>query len=134
MKLPIKINYPLCTGQLDQLVQGGFYVMEQKGPNSPGPGFADVADFLIELSRKWGGLHRFRVSADRDRRGVPNVFVVLEHSPAFSRGDDAGTVRVWSSWPCQSNSTFAGLLFRLCFELDEKLDKRRLVREAQTAF
>jgi hypothetical protein len=108
--------------------------MEQTGPNSRGPGFTDVADFLIELSRKWGGLHRFRISADRDRRGVPNVFVVLEHSPAFSRDGDGCAVRVWSSWPCKGNNTFSGLLFRLCFELDEKLDKRRIEREAQTAF
>jgi hypothetical protein len=102
--------------------------------NKPaGPGFADVADLLIELSRTWGGLHRFRVAADRDRRGVPCLFVVLEHTPSFSGGGDAGTVRVWSSWPCAANQTFAGMLFRLCYELNEKLDKRRIAREAQTA-
>lgn len=101
---------------------------------SRGPGFADVADFLIELSRKWGGLHRFRVAADRDRRGIPCLFVVLEHSPAFGNGDNEGTVRSWSSWPCKANSTFSGMLFRLCFELDEKLEKRRLERGTQTGF
>jgi len=103
--------------------------------NKPaGPGYADVADFLIELSRTWGGLHRFRISADRDRRGVPCLFIVLEHTPAFGGGSDAGTVRSWSAWPSSSNQTFSGLLFRLCFELNEKLDRRRIEREAQTGF
>lgn len=107
--------------------------MRESATNSAGPGFVDVADVLIELSRTWGGLHRFRVSADRDRRGVPNLFVVLEHSTAFSSGDNRGLVRVWSSWPCTQNQTFAGMLFRLCYELGEKLERRKVGREAQTA-
>lgn len=99
-----------------------------------GPGFADVADCLIELGRTWGGLHRFKVSADRDRRGLPNLFVVLEHSPAFHDHAGGSTVRVWSSFPCAANSTFAGMLFRLCYELGEKLERRKVEREVQTAF
>ncbi len=106
--------------------------MQQTGPGQHGPGFADVADFLIELSRTWGGLHRFRVAADRDRRGVPNLFVVLEHTPAYGDDDDRKAVRVWSAYPCPGNNTFAGMLFRLCFELNEKLNARRLARERQT--
>jgi hypothetical protein len=108
--------------------------MEQKQTNGAGPSFADVADFLIELSREWGGLHRFRVAADRDRRGLPCLFIVLEHSGAFSGRGDGPIVRAWSNWPCKDNQTFAGMLFRLCFELNEKLERRRIEREAQTAF
>lgn len=108
--------------------------MVQKQPIANGPGFADVADFLIELGRTWGGLHRFRVAADRDRRGLPCLFVVLEHSPAFGRDGDGPNVRAWSNWPSASNQTFAGMLFRLCFELNEKLERRKVEREAQTAF
>lgn len=108
-------------------------MLGQKGTNN-GPGFQDVADFLIELSRTWGGLHRFRVAADRDRRGLPVLFVVLEHTPAFGGADDRGTVRSWSNFPCKGNVTFAGLLYRLCFELNEKLEVRRIDREAQTSF
>lgn len=103
--------------------------------NKPaGPGFADVADCLIELSRTWGGLHRFRMAADRDRRGIPCLFVVLEHTGAFGGDTAEGTVRVWSNWPCAGNSTFAGMLFRLCYELGEKLERRKVEREAQTGF
>lgn len=103
--------------------------------NKPsGPGFADVADCLMELSRTWGGLHRFRVAADRDRRGSPNLFVVLEHTPAFGNGSNVGTVRVWSAFPCAANVTFAGMLFRLCYELGEKLERRKVERESQTSF
>lgn len=108
--------------------------MEQRQLNAPGPGFADVADFLIELGRTWGGLHRFRVAADRDKRGLPCLFVVLEHSPGVGKGGDGPTVRAWSNFPCAGNNTFAGLLFRLCYELNEKLDRRRIERERQTAF
>jgi len=102
--------------------------------NVKGPGYADVADLLIELGREWGGLFRFRVEADRDRRGVPNLFVVLERSPAFGHNASDKPTRVWSSYPCEANTTFAGLLFRLCYDLGEKLHKRKIEREAQTAF
>jgi len=102
--------------------------------NSAGPGFADVADFLIELSREWGGLFRFRVEADRDKRGIPNVFVVLERTPAFGSSGTDKPVRVWSSFPCAANATFAGMLYRLCNELDAKLTRRKVERELQTVF
>jgi len=98
------------------------------------PGYADVADYLIELSHEFGGLHSYTICADRDRRGVANLFVVLKHSAAFRRDRDDQDTRVWSSWPCPSNNTFSAMLFRLCFELDAKLTARKLEREQQTAF
>jgi len=108
--------------------------MARSGTNPNGPGYTDVADFLIELSGTWGGLHRFRVAADRDRRGVPCLFVVLEHSPVNGKDCNDKACRAWSQWPCASNSTFAAMLFRLCFELNEKLERRKVTREAQTFF
>src|SRR6266508_706314 len=119
---------------LEVSLHKGVKIVDKSQTSLQGPSFCDVSDCLIELCRTWGGLHRFRVAADRDRRGVPNLFVVLEHSPAFGRGDDQGLVRVWSSWPCASNKTFAGLLFRLCYELDSKLTARRIEEEVQAAF
>jgi len=99
-----------------------------------GPGYSDVADFLIELTRTWGGSHTFTITPDRDRRGLPNLYVVLKHRPWSDSSKSGASIRAWSSWPCGGNVTFSGLLFRLCFELNEKLERRKLDREKQTAF
>jgi hypothetical protein len=97
------------------------------------PGYIDVADFLIELSREWGGLFRFTVTADRGRRGIPCLFVVLKREPSQCGTDDRQTVRTWANYPNNSNSSLAATMYRLCFEMGEKLDRRRREREAQTA-
>jgi len=99
-----------------------------------GPGYSEVADYLMELSRTWNGLHTFTVGADRDRRGIPCLFVVLKHSPNVRDSGGKGEVRTWSNWPCSANRTFASLMFRLCFELDAKLGRQKIERESQTAF
>jgi len=108
--------------------------MGKSGFNGLGPGYADVADTLISISREYGGLHEFTITADRNSRGDSCLFVVLKHRDAFSVDGERNTVRAWSRWPCAANSTFSGLLFRLCFELSEKLERRKVTREVQTGF
>jgi|ERR1043165_3800664 hypothetical protein len=107
--------------------------MQQTG-SSNGPGVSDVADFLIELSREWGGLHNVIVSADRDRKGRPRMFLVLRHRPAFAQDVSDKEVRTWTAFPCPENRTLCGAMYRLCFEINEKLHKRKIEREAQTMF
>jgi len=99
-----------------------------------GPGVSDVADFLIELSREWGGLHSIILTADRDRKGRPRLFMVLRRKPSFSGNTDGKEVRVWTAFPCPENRTLCGAMYRLCHEINEKLHKRKIEREAQTAF
>lgn len=99
-----------------------------------GPGYADVADYLVQLTREWGGRFTYTLSVDRGRRGDPNLFVVLVRKPWTGDAHDKHDTRVWSSWPCRDNVTFSGLLFRLCYELEQKLERARLEREQQTGF
>lgn len=99
-----------------------------------GPGVSDVADYLMELSREWGGLHSFVVTADRDKSGRPRMFLVLRHRPAYAGNDGDKELRTWTPFPCKDNKTLCGAMYRLCFELNEKLHRRRLEREAQTSF
>jgi len=108
--------------------------MGKSGFNGLGPGYADVADWLIETSREFGGLHEFTITADRNSRGDACLFVVCKHRDAFSIDGERNTVRTWSRWPCNANSTFSGMLLRLCHELREKLERRKVTREAQTGF
>lgn len=108
--------------------------MATKTGTTNAPGYSDVADYLIELTRTWGGTHTFTVAADRDKRGIPNLFVVLKRKPWTGDVGGGNTTRVWSSWPCKANVTFSGMLFRLCYEIDGKLEQRRLEREQQTSF
>lgn len=108
--------------------------MAAKPGSANGPGYADVADYLMELTGTWGGSFSFSLAADRDRRGTPNLFVVLKRKPWT--GDQSGRAccRVWSSWPCKGNVTFCGLLFRLCHEIDQKLSDLKVEREQQAGF
>ena len=99
-----------------------------------GPGVIDVADFVIELAREWGGLFSFTVTADRGRTGVPRLFIVLKRSPAFAGDNSDYTVRVWTTFPCKGNSTICGAMYRLCYEINEKLERGRLERETQKGF
>lgn len=108
--------------------------MPTKLGTTNGPGYSDVADYLIELTREWGGAHTFTITADRDRRGVPNLFVVLKRKPWTGDVGGSHTTRVWSSWPCKANITFSGMLFRLCHEIDAKHHAAKLEREQQTFF
>jgi len=108
--------------------------VDANGRTGLGPGYQDVSEYLIQLSREWGGTFKFGVSADRDRRGVARLFVVLERRPAFADDGSGGTQRAWDPYPNNSSGTFAGTLFRLCFELESKLDRGRKERERQTSF
>lgn len=108
--------------------------VDTNGRSGLGPGFADVSEYLILLSREWGGTFKYGVSADRDRRGNARLFVVLERRPAFSDDGSGGTQRVWSPYPNPTSGTFAATLFRLCYELESKLTRLKLERERQASF
>lgn len=108
--------------------------MPAKTGSGNGPGFADVSDFLMQLTATYGGSNTFTLTADRDRRGVPNLFVVLKHKPWTDKDTLVKELRVWSPWPCLGHQTFSGMLFKLCFEMEHKLEKRKQEREAQTSF
>lgn len=98
------------------------------------PGYSDVADFLVELTRTWGGGFSYAIRPDRDRRGDPRLCVLLERKPWTGNGDDRSVLRVWDVWPTNGHLTFAGLLFKLCYQIDSKLEQRAREREAQTSF
>jgi len=102
--------------------------------NSRGPGYADVAEALIEVSRVWGGQFKFLVTADRDRKGAARLFLVLERQRVDTTDGTRGSTRVWTPYPTANFRTFAAALHSLCYELDKRLDRARIERESQTSF
>jgi hypothetical protein len=106
----------------------------QTGNNERDIGFGNVADRLINLSRKWGGMWRFDITADRDGAGRPRLFVVLERRRVDRDDNTDASTRVWTPFPGPHYGSFAANLYRLCDVADERLEAKRIERESQTAF
>ncbi len=97
-------------------------------------GYGDVAQRLIDASRKWGGMWSYTVTADRSRTGEPRLFIVLERRRVDGDDHSDAHTRVWTAFPGSRFGSFASHLYELCDECDRRLEARAIEREAQTEF
>lgn len=101
---------------------------------SAGISFRDVADLGRQVGKEHGGRVHFEIHLPvRSGNGV-----VLEVRAAIKR--PAGGVGAWvdsggvsGRWPSGASATFAGLLFRLVYELGAKLDEEVAAAERAAA-
>lgn len=103
--------------------------------NEGGVSFRDVAGFLAELEKRWGGYWSFTIAGATTREGQLTLSVMLERRDALVYTQCVSHPRrYWGKWPCNDAATFAGLLFLLCNRADSDLDERERSAIAQASF
>lgn len=100
-----------------------------------GVSFRDVAAYLEDLTRRRGGYWCFSISYDLDRDKVLRLTVMLEGRDHVVLDKCVNhPKRHWAHWPDRDSRTFAGLMHRMCYELDERLDERERLVQATMPF
>ena len=95
----------------------------------------DVAEYLQDLTRRWGGYFSYYGTFDVNRSGQVRLSFVLERREHVVLSQCvAHPRRVWGYFPCDSSRTITGLLFRLCYELDEKLAEAEQLAQSELPF
>ena len=101
--------------------------------SSAGISFRDVADLARRVGKEGNGRVHFELHLPvREGHGV-----VMEVRAAIKRrsersGEWLDVGGVSGRWPSGASSTFAGLLFRLAYELGAKLDEEQAEAERAT--
>ena len=103
--------------------------------NERGISFRDVAAYLKELTGRYGGYFSFTISFDVSREAGLRLSIVLERRDhvVLSMCNNHPK-KQWEYWPNTKSSTFAGLMFRMCYELDERLGTDDRVAQAKMPF
>jgi len=92
--------------------------------NANGVSFRDVADYLRDIRSRRGGYLSYNLSLADRREGDAYLSIVLEHREHVVLSKcQRHAKRVWSHWPNREHRTLAGLLFNLCYRLDEEMDE-----------
>lgn len=95
-----------------------------------GISFRDVGDYLSDLAARRGGYFAYSIAHKPDRERQGTLSVVLTRYDHIVESERKGIpARVWGYWPDRDCRSFAGLLHKLCYELDRKLGE--VEREAQ---
>lgn len=96
-----------------------------------GVSFRDVEAYLRDIRRRRDGYYSYTVALDDRRDNSGRLSVVLERrSNVILSKCEEHSLKVWETWPTSSCRTFAGLLLKLCYDLDEVMERR--VKEDQS--
>lgn len=86
--------------------------------------FRDVADLARQISKEHNGRVHFEIHLPvRSGNGVVLEVRAAIKRPAGGNGAWVDSCGVGGRWPSGASATFAGLLFRLAYELGSKLDE-----------
>lgn len=99
-----------------------------------GPGWGDVATTLADMHRTWGGSFVFTVRWGYTASRENGLYVLLERSYRHSKPHDSAKQQIGATYPNPDSRTMPALMWRMCMEMGERLEKAKIDSEAQTAF